>query len=535
MKTPFLILAAATILGLSAQAQVSAYGFTQNIGSYGAANSGTQVGPLMQDDDVTPLNLPFPFTYNGTTYTTVNVCSNGYISFANLSGTEYQAISDPATQQVIAPFAQDLFMGTVIMADLSTGSNTLSNCSSVAGFSVGDVILDWSGDFGSVNPTVTAISAGNIVVNVNATSNVSAWDVLNMNGYIKQSVSGSSPNQICELEYRNMTRFAVYDEVINFKLRLHQAGNQIEFLYGTMIPGTDITPSEVGLKGNSNSDFKSRTVGSSNTWSNSTASALISDACAFESGNFPLSGQRYLWAASSCTPPSISVAQSNSAVCSGSSATLTASGAATYTWSTGSNSTSIVVSPSASAVYTLSAGSSTCAASLTTQVLVNALPTLSVSSSHSILCNGNSATLTASGANAYTWSPAGSSSSVNPVMVVSPAATTIYTLTGSNGSCTAKANITLSVTACTGLGEFAKAGKGLEAYPNPFSGELQLSNQSGVDGLVLISDALGKEVYKAGLRAGEVLNINTESYTKGMYLVQLRTADQVSTKKLIRN
>lgn len=63
----------------------------------------------------------------------------------------------------------------------------------------------------------------------------------------------------------------------------------------------------------------------------------------------------------SSVTPSLSVSGSNS-VCLGNTATLTASGASTFTWSTGSNSTSIVVTPTANTTYTLSGSTGTCSA-----------------------------------------------------------------------------------------------------------------------------------------------------------------------------
>ena len=59
--------------------------------------------------------------------------------------------------------------------------------------------------------------------------------------------------------------------------------------------------------------------------------------------------------------PSLSVSGSNT-ICAGSTTTLTASGASTFTWSTGSNSTSIAVTPSATTTYTLAGSTGTCSA-----------------------------------------------------------------------------------------------------------------------------------------------------------------------------
>jgi len=347
MKTTILKLTFAVALMLcnNGKAQVAAYSFAQSSGTYGAPNAGTVLGTLTQDDDVNTTSLPFGFTFNGTTYTTVNVCTNGYLSFAPLTGIEYSAISDMSTTELIAPFAQDLFMGTVTHGDLTMGSNTITNVSFVGSLSVGDVINDFLGDFGFSNPTILSITGNVIVVNINAQNTIQGTDLFFNNGSIRQDVSGTSPNRVIEFEYKNMTRFAAYDEVINFKVRLHETSNIIEFSYGPMVADLMFTPSEVGLKGANNTDFNSRAVDSNNTWPNSIGSTNITDFCEFSASSFPNAGLTYTWSPLACLVPVLNVVQSNSTICAGQSATLSLSGATTYSWSSGATTESIVVNP----------------------------------------------------------------------------------------------------------------------------------------------------------------------------------------------
>ncbi|MCC6183008.1 MAG: T9SS type A sorting domain-containing protein [Bacteroidia bacterium] len=60
-----------------------------------------------------------------------------------------------------------------------------------------------------------------------------------------------------------------------------------------------------------------------------------------------------------------------SAICAGQSSTLTASGASTYTWSTGATSPSIVVTPSVSTIYTVTGANSNCTATQTVLVAIS--------------------------------------------------------------------------------------------------------------------------------------------------------------------
>jgi hypothetical protein len=90
-------------------------------------------------------------------------------------------------------------------------------------------------------------------------------------------------------------------------------------------------------------------------------------------------------------------------ICAGSSTTLYASGASTYTWLPGgSTNTSIVVSPSVTACYTLSGTGCSGSGSAVRCVTVGTTPVLSVSGNTSV-CSGSTATLTAGGASSYTW------------------------------------------------------------------------------------------------------------------------------------
>lgn len=127
---------------------------------------------------------------------------------------------------------------------------------------------------------------------------------------------------------------------------------------------------------------------------------------------------------------SLAVSATNATICAGSPATLTASGATTYTWNTGATGANLVVSPAATSVYTVNGNTGTCAGAQTATVTVNSTPTVSVNSS--TICTGNAATLTASGAATYSWNTGATTAGIS----VSPASTTVYTVTGANGTCT---------------------------------------------------------------------------------------------------
>jgi PKD repeat protein len=126
----------------------------------------------------------------------------------------------------------------------------------------------------------------------------------------------------------------------------------------------------------------------------------------------------------------------SSTICSGKTATLTASGATTYSWNTGATAISITVTPASSTNYTITGTSLGCSKTNTTSITVTPNPTITVSSS-STICAGTSASLTASGATTYSWNTGATTNSIS----VSPASSTSYTITGTSLGCS-KTNTT---------------------------------------------------------------------------------------------
>lgn len=118
-----------------------------------------------------------------------------------------------------------------------------------------------------------------------------------------------------------------------------------------------------------------------------------------------------------CAPPTLTVASGS--ICAGQSFTIAPSGATTFSYTGGS----AVVSPTTTTSYTVTGFNTPgCEGTAVSTVSVSALPTLTVNSG--AICAGQSYTISLSGASTYTIS--GGSA------VVSPTATTNYTITGTS-------------------------------------------------------------------------------------------------------
>ncbi|MCZ2141517.1 MAG: hypothetical protein LC096_09040, partial [Bacteroidia bacterium] len=144
-------------------------------------------------------------------------------------------------------------------------------------------------------------------------------------------------------------------------------------------------------------------------------------------------------------PPVVTANANPASVCPGDPTVLTGGGTpgVTYTWSGGAIN-GVPISPLVTTTYTVTGTNANgCTATSTVTVTVNANLNITVTPSSPGICPGGSDTLVASGATTYQWSPGGF---IGNPYIVSPAATTQYTVTGNNGpNCFGTTVITISV------------------------------------------------------------------------------------------
>lgn len=140
-------------------------------------------------------------------------------------------------------------------------------------------------------------------------------------------------------------------------------------------------------------------------------------------------------------PPAISI--NTPAICSGNTATLTASGATSYSWTNGPMSFSMAASPLSTTVYTVTGESGGCSSVKTGTVLVNATPTITVNSP--TICSGNTAVISPTGAVSYSLN--GAALPGSSATTASLAASTNYTVTGSTNNCAGSKTLTVFVNA----------------------------------------------------------------------------------------
>jgi len=218
------------------------------------------------------------------------------------------------------------------------------------------------------------------------------------------------------------------------------------------------------------------------------------------------------------TSPTISV--NSETICAGSSATLTANGVSTYTWSNSSNNQSIQVNPTTTTVYTVTGMASGCSATVseTATVTVNALPVVSMNPLGNLCVSDPAVTLVGSPSGGSFSGTGVSGNTFNPAVAGAGTFTVVYSYTNTSG-CSATSNATVTVNLCTGIEELGSHAVSL--FPNPVSDLLNVTLNTGAHAYKAeVYDMSGKLVY-AGTGSGAGFSIATSQLGKGLYVLKV--------------
>ena len=190
-----------------------------------------------------------------------------------------------------------------------------------------------------------------------------------------------------------------------------------------------------------------------------------------------------------------------------------------------------MVTPTANASYTVTGSAANgCSGNAVASVSVNANPTVTAVSSLSLICNGQTASLTASGASTYSWN----TSATTSVVAVSPSVTTSYTVTGTNtNSCSASVVITQSVSACTGLNNTVASTIGTVVYPNPNNGLFTIELNNGSVKTIEVMDLTGRIVL-ANTSSNDKIDFNISNLANGVYYVRVQSNNSVEVIKIVK-
>jgi hypothetical protein len=226
--------------------------------------------------------------------------------------------------------------------------------------------------------------------------------------------------------------------------------------------------------------------------------------------------------------PTITIVSSTNVVCSGNSVSISATGAANYTWSPGLTvASSLTVLPGSTTTFTVRGQNPGCPArnaSVTITVLQN--PTVIIASSSPVACVGETVALSVSGANSYLWS----NGSTNNLILITPSLSTNYSVSGmASNNCTASATITQVISDCTGIPE--QVNDVLRVFPNPAHGFFNLAGDEATE--VSVVDEQGATVRRLVLNENNGYNVCISDLNEGLYVLLARTQQRLVIRKVI--
>jgi hypothetical protein len=291
----------------SANAQINTMQFTQTPGVYTEIGGDTTValatgttGAASLDDVVYGNNaLPFTFTFNGVGHTSFSITTNGFITFgATLpGGTTYSPISSTtAYAGAVGSLANDMQGNYGVRGSATLGATQITGVQRFAGVEVGKVI---TGTGIPVGTTIVSFNSGAGTIDISAATTAASTNAVFQiaSGSIVRGTTGTIGNRVHTIQWKNFRRFGSGDtlENANFQIKLYEANNNIEVVYGSWSGSIATRTCQVGLRGATNADFNNRTTATN--WAATTAGALNSSTCTWSSTVFPASGQTYRWSA----------------------------------------------------------------------------------------------------------------------------------------------------------------------------------------------------------------------------------------------
>ncbi len=463
--------------------------------------------PLYQnDDDYTGfITLPFSFCFFGTSVSQITISNNGFITWgttsADLSPQTYEPITFPnSVGPIIAPFWADVYTPPGLVWYSITSTHIIVQWDSVGGFGLGNsgydqfeviltngsdpIIQGGNGDdiefcYGQMGWCVGTASGGSgngfggnssdpAVVGINegnGTGNLQ-WGLFNtststyngqyppnpydglfwlsnqtfvMNGCT--AVAGNVPPALRGLTGCTDTfRICEGDTVkVPLDFTSYISGAIVNSgLFPPPIPsGTSIV---YNVSTGQRDTLVIQVVGNSNNIGYNTVNFIGYD-------NLNPSDTTFGHFVVEVSPsPNVSISAVPDTICLGSTTTLTAGGGLSYMWSTGSTDSTFTITPTVTTTYSVVIATAGCNKDTSIKVTVDPAINLTVSPTSPGACASGSVTLTASGANTYTWVPnTGLSCYTCASPVATPTATTVYTITGTANGCSSVITDTVKV------------------------------------------------------------------------------------------
>lgn len=140
------------------------------------------------------------------------------------------------------------------------------------------------------------------------------------------------------------------------------------------------------------------------------------------------------------------------------------------------------------------------------------------------ITQGESTTLTASGADSYVWSTGETTATIT----VSPEETTKYSVVGTTNGCEAESEITVNVTVGVSENDALNA----KIYPNPTQGELNVRCAGMREITVFMPN--GQTIEKINVN-DDNYTLNMSNYKSGVYYLRITTENGTSIQKVLKD
>ncbi|PSJ71700.1 hypothetical protein C7N43_37985, partial [Sphingobacteriales bacterium UPWRP_1] len=258
-----LLLAGASMV----RAQVSLYTFSQSVGTYTPITGGTILGTTANNEQrfLDPANtagsaadntgpgfpIGFNFAYNGLMFDRIGIHTNGWISLGN-SGLA------PAVDMTSVSYLAPLSSSAIVTPDY-------------------------------LRSRVAAVGA-----DLQGQSN----------SELKVQTIGTAPNRVCVVQWTNYRRASQTAMLLNFQIRLNEAGNTIAIVFGNMVFGSLTNTADVGLGGFTSADFNNRRTISPHNWNSTLAGTSNISKCTMSSTAVPpANGRTFLFTPPACQAP----------------------------------------------------------------------------------------------------------------------------------------------------------------------------------------------------------------------------------------
>jgi hypothetical protein len=230
--------------------------------------------------------------------------------------------------------------------------------------------------------------------------------------------------------------------------------------------------------------------------------------------------------------PVPTITAASGSICAGDTFTILPSGASSYTFSSGT----IVVSPTSTSSFSVSglgAGGCVSQSPAIVTVSVYPLPVISVVSSSSLICNGETVTLLASGASTYLWN----TTSTNASLYLQPTSTTSYSVTGTSiDGCRNTASYVQKVDACTHTKNFYSDSEYVDIFPNPVDEHCYFKIKGQLFTKLTLVNSLNQEIINIQIPNEEEVMIDMSDLPRGFYFAVFYSDDRVlQSKKLFKN